>query len=175
MDIKIKPIGYVKSDIKQSTFQQNIDVAVDERKRQNQLKYKQIKQIISELIIDPSYADMLDGIEKFSHIVVIYWPHLLTDDQRKLRKVHPMGRKDLPIQGIFATRSPARPNSILISTVELLKRQENVLQVKGLEALDGSPILDIKTYIQISDQVTNPVFPEWVHQIKRELQDETDN
>jgi tRNA-Thr(GGU) m(6)t(6)A37 methyltransferase TsaA len=174
MDIKIKPIGYVKSDITESTFQQNIDVDVEERKRQNQLKYKQIKQIISELIIDPSYADMLDGVEKFSHIDVIYWPHLLSDKQRKLRKVHPMGRKDLPLQGIFATRSPARPNSILISTVELLKRQNNILQVRGLEALDGSPILDIKTYIQISDQVTNPVFPEWVHQIKRELQDETD-
>jgi tRNA-Thr(GGU) m(6)t(6)A37 methyltransferase TsaA len=171
MQINIKPIGYVKSDIKQSTFQQDIDVS--ERKRQNQLKYKQIKETISELIIDPAYADMLDGVETFSHIVVIYWPHLLTDEQRKLRKVHPMGRKDLPVQGIFATRSPARPNSILISTVALLKRQNNVLQVKGLEALDGSPVLDIKTYIEISDQVTNPVFPEWVYQIKRELENET--
>ena len=173
MEIKIIPIGYVKNDIKNTTFQQNMDVS--QRKRQSQLKYKQIKQTISELIIDPSYEDMLDGVENFSHIVVIYWPHLLTDEQRKLRKVHPMGRKDLPIQGIFATRSPARPNSILISTVELLKRQNNLLQVKGLEALDGSPILDIKTYIQISDQVTNPVFPEWVHQIRRELQNETNH
>jgi len=173
MEIKIIPIGYVKNDIKHTTFQQNMDVS--QRKRQSQLKYKQIKQTISELIIDPSYEDMLDGVENFSHIVVIYWPHLLTDEQRKLRKVHPMGRKDLPIQGIFATRSPARPNSILISTVELLKRQNNLLQVKGLEALDGSPILDIKTYIQISDQVTNPVFPEWVHQIRRELQNETNH
>jgi len=172
MEMNIKPIGYVKNNIKQTSFQQNIDIA--ERKRQNQLKYKQMKQNLSELIIDPSYDDMLDGIENFSHIVVVYWPHLLTDEQRKLRKVHPMGRKDLPIQGIFATRSPARPNSILISTVELLKRQKNILQVRGLEALDGSPILDIKTYIEISDQISNPIFPEWVHQIKRELQDETD-
>jgi tRNA-Thr(GGU) m(6)t(6)A37 methyltransferase TsaA len=173
MEIKIKPIGYVKNEIKQSSFQQNIDIA--ERKRQNQLKYKQINQTLSELIIDPSYNDMLDGVENFSHIVVIYWPHLLTDEQCKLRKVHPMGRKDLPVQGIFATRSPARPNSILISTVELLKRKSNVLQVRGLEALDGSPILDIKTYIEIRDQISNPIFPEWVHQIKRELQNETEH
>jgi len=171
MKLSIKPIGFVKNEIKQTSFQQNMEDS--ERKRQNQIKYKQIKQTISDLIIDPSYEDMLDGVEKFSHIVVIYWPHLLTDEQRTLRKVHPMGRKDLPIQGIFATRSPARPNSILISTVALLERRRNILQVKGLEALDGSPILDIKTYIQISDQVTNPVFPEWVHQIKRELQNET--
>jgi tRNA-Thr(GGU) m(6)t(6)A37 methyltransferase TsaA len=171
MKLSIKPIGFVKNEIKQTSFQQNMEDS--ERKRQNQIKYKQIKQTISDLIIDPSYEDMLDGVENFSHIVVIYWPHLLTDEQRTLRKVHPMGRKDLPIQGIFATRSPARPNSILISTVALLERRRNILQVKGLEALDGSPILDIKTYIQISDQVTNPVFPEWVHQIKRELQNET--
>jgi tRNA-Thr(GGU) m(6)t(6)A37 methyltransferase TsaA len=173
MNITIKPIGYVKNNIKQTTFQQDLDVS--ERKRQSQLKYKQIKQTLSELIIEPSYEDMMDGIEHFSHIVVIYWPHLLSDEQRSLRKVHPMGRKDLPIQGIFATRSPGRPNSILISTVELLERQKNILHVKGLEALDGSPILDIKTHIEISDQVTNPVFPEWVHQIKRELQNETEH
>jgi len=173
MDIKFKPIGYVKNEIKHTTFQKNLDVA--ERKRQNQLKFKQIKQILSELIIDPAYEEMLDGVENFSHIVVIYWPHLLTEEQHTLRKVHPMGRKDLPIQGIFATRSPRRPNSILISTVELLKRQKNILHVKGLEALDGSPILDIKTYIQISDQIKDPVFPDWVHQIQRELQNETDH
>jgi len=173
MEIKIKPIGYVKNEIQQTTFQQDIDVA--ERKRQSQLKYQQIKQTHSELIIDPIYEEMLDGIENFSHIIIIYWPHLLTEEQRKLKKVYPMGRKDLPIQGIFATRSPARPNSILISTVQLIERQGNILHVKGLEALNESPILDIKTYIQISDQINNPVFPDWVHQIKRDLQHESNH
>jgi len=167
MEIKLSPIGYVKNDLKQTTFQQNIDAT--ERKNQNRTKYKQIKQTISELIIDKCYEEMLDGVEAFSHIIVIYWPHLLTDSQRNLRKVHPMGRKDLPIQGIFATRSPARPNSILISTVELLARQDNILRVKGLEALDKSPILDIKTHIQLSDNIADPVFPEWVLQIEKDL------
>jgi tRNA-Thr(GGU) m(6)t(6)A37 methyltransferase TsaA len=171
MEIIMKSIGYVKSSLKQTTFHQ--DMEISERKRQSQLKYKQTKETFSEVIIDSAYADMLDGVEAFSHILVIYWPHLLTDEQRRLRKVHPMGRKDLPKQGIFATRSPGRPNSILISTVELIKRENNVLHVKGLEALDGSPVLDIKTHIQISDQVTDPVFPQWVHQIKRELENET--
>jgi len=171
MEISMKSIGYVKSSLKQTTFHQ--DMEISERKRQSQFKYKQTKETFSEVIIDSAYADMLDGVEAFSHILVIYWPHLLTDEQRRLRKVHPMGRKDLPKQGIFATRSPGRPNSILISTVELIKRENNVLHVKGLEALDGSPVLDIKTHIQISDQVTDPVFPQWVHQIKRELENET--
>ena len=171
MEIIMKSIGYVKSSLKQTTFHQ--DMEISERKRQSQFKYKQTKETFSEVIIDSAYADMLDGVEAFSHILVIYWPHLLTDEQRRLRKVHPMGRKDLPKQGIFATRSPGRPNSILISTVELIKRENNVLHVKGLEALDGSPVLDIKTHIQISDQVTDPVFPQWVHQIKRELENET--
>ncbi|MBF0450324.1 MAG: tRNA (N6-threonylcarbamoyladenosine(37)-N6)-methyltransferase TrmO [Candidatus Magnetomorum sp.] len=165
MEITLKPIGYVNSEIKMSSFQK--DVNVDINKEHGRLKYHKIKQIISELVIDPEFDDMLDGIEAFSHIIVIYWPHLLTDAQKSLRKVHPMGRKDLPIQGIFATRCPARPNSILISSVELLERNQNILRVRGLEALDGSPILDIKSVMH--DDIENPIFPEWVHQIKRDL------
>lgn len=167
MEITIKPIGYVESALKISTFQQNGSVAV--KKEQSRKKYHQIKQLISNLIIYPEYEDMLDGVDEFSHIIVIYWPHLLSDEQRKSRKVHPMGRQDLPEQGIFATRSPARPNSILISSVELIERDKNKLRVKGLEALDGSPILDIKTVIRIDDGIKNPTFPDWVHQIHKDL------
>jgi len=170
MEIIIKPIGYVKSELKTSSFQEDVPIHI--KKEKSRLKYHKIKNTISELVIDIQYEDMLDGVETFSHIIVIYWPHLLSDEQKKLRKVHPMGRKDLPEQGIFATRSPARPNSILISSVELLERKKNILKVKGLEALDGSPILDIKTVIQINDDIENPTFPDWVYQIQKDLRKE---
>jgi len=169
MEIRLKPIGYVKNNLKQTTFHQNLDI--EARKKQIRSKFETINQTISDLIIDDPFVEMLDGLEAFSHIVVIYWPHLLTEEHRSIKKVHPMGRKDLPLQGVFATRSPARPNSILISTVALLEKKHNILRVKGLEALDGSPILDIKAMVQIDDGIQDPVFPEWIHQIQRDLKE----
>ena len=102
--------------------------------------------------------------------MVLYWPHLIDAERRNLRKVHPMGRKDLPIQGIFATRSPARPNPILVSTVLLLARDANVLTVKGLEAVDGSPLIDIKPFVHSYDIAENTHSPEWMQQIQRDLE-----
>ncbi len=81
-----------------------------------------------------------------------------------------MGRKDLPPQGIFATRSPARPNPVLVSTVPLLAREGHVLKVKGLEAVDGSPLIDIKPYVDVYHGVENPRFPDWLLQIHRDLE-----
>jgi len=81
-----------------------------------------------------------------------------------------MGRKDLPLQGIFATCSPAWSNPVLVSTVPLLERIGNVIKVKGLEAVDGSPIVDIKPYSKSYYGVDNPAVPEWMLQIQRDLE-----
>jgi tRNA (Thr-GGU) A37 N-methylase len=99
---------------------------------------------------------------------------LIEPARRKLRKVHPMGRKDLPLQGIFATCSPARPNPVLVSAVPLVAREKNVLKVRGFEAVDGSPIIDIKPYSKSYLQATNLTMPAWMEQIHRELADESD-
>lgn len=80
-----------------------------------------------------------------------------------------MGRKDLPIQGIFATCSPARPNPVLVSVVPLLERLGNVLKVQGLDAVDGSPILDIKPYVQPHCGVERATVPAWMEQIHKDL------
>ena len=80
-----------------------------------------------------------------------------------------MGREDLPLQGVFATCSPARPNPILVSAVQLLGRNGDVLKVKGLDAVDGSPIIDVKPYSQHYLRVENPRIPAWMEQINREL------
>jgi tRNA-Thr(GGU) m(6)t(6)A37 methyltransferase TsaA len=169
--LQISPIGEVRSPFKTPVMQPGqTDMELNERLAKIRAHYRQVKETISELMIYERWAALLDGIEGFSHILVLYWPHLIDPERRKLEKVHPMGRKDLPEQGIFATRSPARPNPVLVSTVPLLARQGNVLKVKNLEALDGSPLIDIKPYVEIYHEAQNPRFPDWLHQIHRDLE-----
>ncbi|UCE96593.1 MAG: SAM-dependent methyltransferase, partial [Candidatus Bathyarchaeota archaeon] len=78
-------------------------------------------------------------------------------------KIHPRGRKDFPLMGIFATRTPNRPNPIGLTLVELLKRDVNVVWVRGLDAFDGSPVLDIKPFDNW-DTAANFKVPEWLAQ-----------
>jgi tRNA-Thr(GGU) m(6)t(6)A37 methyltransferase TsaA len=131
--------------------------------------HEKVMHGVCQLIIFPQWQELLDGIEGFSHILVLYWPHLLDPQRRCVRRVHPMGRKDLPSQGVFATCSPARPNPVLVSTVRLVGRRGNVLDVASLDAVDGSPIIDIKPYVPISHGAEHPTLAAWMEQIHREL------
>jgi len=112
----------------------------------------------SEIEILEELSPALDGIEDFSHIIVLYWMHRLEDLSGPL-KVHPAGLKDLPLVGLFATRSPRRPNPIGLTMVRLLSRQDNRLRVARLDALDGSPVIDIKPYFPTDP--ANPRLPDW--------------
>ena len=118
--------------------------------------------VTSEIIIKEDLKDALSRIDEFSHIIVIYWMHKLPPSQRSIIKVHPKGNHNLPIVGVFASRSPARPNPIGITTVKLLERRDNVLKVTGLDALDGTPVLDIKPYIPGDDSSTEAKAPGWL-------------
>ena len=167
----IYPVGVIKSQIKEPSLGATGNgIELKEHMKKVRQQHQWIKTLVSELEIFPDYDGILDGIEDFSHILVLYWPHLIDPERRNLRKVHPMGRKDLPIQGIFATRSPARPNPILVSTVPLLERVGNVLKVKGLEAVDGSPLINIKPYVEAYHGVDHPKVPEWMRQIHKDLE-----
>jgi tRNA-Thr(GGU) m(6)t(6)A37 methyltransferase TsaA len=169
--IHLTPIGQVISEIKTPTLRaEETDIALTERIDKIREYHQKIKHVICEIVFFPEWEELLDGIEGFSHILVLYWPHLIEPERRKLRKVHPMGRKDLPLQGIFATCSPARPNPVLVSAVRLLDRHGRHLRVQGLEALDGSPVIDIKPYAQNYYGAENPVVPEWMKQIQMELE-----
>lgn len=101
---------------------------------------------IAELVLDESYVEGLDGIEGYSHIIVLFWMDKIVAEDRTIMRFHPRGRDDLPEVGVFATRGRARPNPIGLTVVELLGRAGNTLKVRGLDAFDGSPILDIKPY-----------------------------
>lgn len=169
MNITLTPVGHVANTITEKTFTPRRNDDPEERLKQIKKYRKETRNTLSTLMILPRYTELLDGIEQFSHIVVVYWPHQLPPEDRQLQKVHPMGRKEIPLQGIFATRSPARPNPLLISTVRLRNRKDNTLQVQGLEALDGSPILDIKPVIRDVDKDETLCFPQWIHDINQDL------
>ncbi len=93
------------------------------------------------------YAEGLDGIEGFSHIIVLFQFHRRTGYSLKVTPF-----LDTEQKGVFATRAPARPNQIGLSVVGLLGRKGNVLTVKGVDMLDGTPLLDIKPYIPPFDE-----------------------
>jgi tRNA-Thr(GGU) m(6)t(6)A37 methyltransferase TsaA len=112
--------------------------------------------------VEDRYQDALLGLEGFSHIHVMYWFH--ENDTPKLRntlQVHPRKNPANPLTGVFATHSPLRPNPIALTLCRILSIQGTTIDVEGLDARDGSPLIDIKCYI--SDDRTGPVSaPAWV-------------
>jgi len=119
------------------------------------------QKVVSDIVINGSLTEALDGLEEFSHIIVLYWMHQATSREAPL-KIHPRGRKELPLTGFFATRSPNRPNRIGKATVRLLQRQGNILRVEGLDAIDGTPVIDIKPYLPGYDAPTNAKVAPWI-------------
>jgi tRNA-Thr(GGU) m(6)t(6)A37 methyltransferase TsaA len=120
------------------------------------------REVVSEITVNSELTEALDGLDEFSHIIVLYWMHQLPEGRKLPLKVHPMGNPDLPLTGRFATRSPSRPNPVGQATVELLGRRANVLRVKGLDAIDGTPVIDIKPYIPGYDSASGAKAPQWM-------------
>lgn len=115
-EISMKPIGYAKSEVKQH-------------------KFGGFTEEVSEIAVDESFADGLKDLTDNSHVIVVYW----MDKVSGYSLVHrPQGNPDVPEVGIFACRCPRRPNSIAMTTVELLEVSGNKVKVKGLDVIDGS-------------------------------------
>jgi tRNA-Thr(GGU) m(6)t(6)A37 methyltransferase TsaA len=100
-----------------------------------------LKASEARIVIDPELVPGLDQLEREDRILVIFYFHLSRDYE--LRQ-HPRGDTTRPLRGVFALRSPRRPNSIGVTEVELLEIRGNVLRVKGLDAVDQTPVLDLK-------------------------------
>lgn len=115
-------------------------------------------EIRSDLAFRDDLTDALDGIEAYSHIIVVFACHLVPDDERRDTRFRPA---DGPEQGVLATRSQLRPNGLATSVVPLLRRRGNVLRVRGLDAVDGTPVLDVKPYLPQYDSVPDATVPEW--------------
>ena len=128
---RLQPVGFVRSSLRQreAAPNQGSEGAPD-----------------AWLDVDPTFAEALEGLEEGDDLIVITWLH---QADRETLKVHPRGNLHLPLTGVFATRSPDRPNPLGLHRVTLRAIAGNRLRVGPLEAIDGTPVVDIK-----------PVLPE---------------
>lgn len=127
MDImEIRPIGFIRSRLKEADDapHQGSEAAVE-----------------GKLMVEERYSDALLGLRPGQKIQILYWMHLA---ERDTLQVHPRGDRARPLRGVFATRSPDRPNPIAIDTVEVIEIEGNCLTVRGLDAIDETPLIDIK-------------------------------
>lgn len=152
--IQLKPIGTIHNAVTEA----HRDTRWDE--------------IESEIVVNDEWCDALDGLEQFSHIwVIFYFDRMSVPDSLRVR---PMQRdaepRSVPLVGLFATRTPARPNPIGIRAAQLIGVRGNVLRVRGLDALDGSPVLDLKPYLARGDAIENTRVGEWVKEYWEMLQ-----
>ena len=116
------------------------------------------------LQIYESYHDALKGLDGFSHVFVLYWfDKNDTAEKRNILQVHPRGNKKNHLTGVFACRAPVRPNLIGLSLCQVLSIRNGVITVDKIDALDGSPILDIKPYIPSTDsEAEGARVPNWL-------------
>jgi len=143
-EISLRPIGVVRNTVKRPMSHGWEDVR-------------------SSVVLRPELAEALLGLDGYSHIWVLFWPHLVPEDVRGSKPtLHPMDDPANPLQGVLATRAQIRFNPILVSPVRLLKVEGNVLRVKGLDAVDGSPVLDVKPYIPRHDSIPEAEVSRWV-------------
>lgn len=101
----------------------------------------------AEIEIFSRFRKGLDRIEKWQHLWVFFWFHELPAKDRRLLQAHPRGDTERPKCGVFALRSPMRPNPLGLCRVRLLRREGNILVVKGLDAFEGTPVVDIKPWV----------------------------
>jgi tRNA (adenine37-N6)-methyltransferase len=141
--IEMKPIGIVS--------------------RTSSVENERDRSLIAKIVVEKDLAPALDGIDEWSHIYVIFWL------DRVVHAVEPELHHRNSGAGIFAARSPIHPNPIGLTLVELVKREGNVLWVKGIDALDGTPVIDIKPYPDWEQGqlivVTDYRIPGWLKEI----------
>ena len=126
-EIPIKPIGIVKSPFTEHFGESR-------------------RTTVAQVVINREHSQALDGLSEYSHIIIIFWMHKMTHYQKNILQIHPRGREDLPVVGVLASRGKTRPNPIGLAVVELLDVKDNILTVKGLDAYNDSPVLDVKPY-----------------------------
>ena len=129
---RLQPVGFVRSSLRQreAAPNQGSEGAPD-----------------AWLDVDPTFAEALEGLSDGDDLIVITWLH---QADRDTLKVHPRGNLHLPLTGVFATRSPDRPNPLGLHRVTLRAIAGNRLRVGPLEAIDGTPVVDIKPVLPAS-------------------------
>ncbi|MEW6352423.1 MAG: tRNA (N6-threonylcarbamoyladenosine(37)-N6)-methyltransferase TrmO [Thermodesulfobacteriota bacterium] len=121
-----------------------------------------VSDTTTRIDILPEFRDALLGLEKFSHIIVLYWfDRNDSPEKRSILRVHPRGDSRNPLSGVFATRSPVRPNLIGLSVCRVLSVDKTSISIERIDAFDNTPVVDIKPYIPATDSVPGASVPAW--------------
>jgi tRNA-Thr(GGU) m(6)t(6)A37 methyltransferase TsaA len=115
----------------------------------------------------PEFAAGLEGLADFSHALILFHMEHDPDGETPSLRRRPRGRADMPLLGVFAQRGRMRPNPVGITAVTIVRVEPARLIVRGLDAIDGTPVLDIKPYFPLFDRVDSPRAPEWVARLMR--------
>ncbi|MCL2876327.1 MAG: tRNA (N6-threonylcarbamoyladenosine(37)-N6)-methyltransferase TrmO [Betaproteobacteria bacterium] len=122
-------------------------------------------KIEAEIHLQSTWAAALTGLSEFSHAIILTWLHQASFDYNRDLVRRPRGQAKWPEVGIFAQRAKNRPNPIGLSVVDILSCNENILKVRQLDAIDGTPVIDIKPYYTAFDRIETVVEPAWVHEV----------
>ena len=144
-EIIMNPIGYVRNAV-----QSRKDVSWGED--------------VSTIVLNEEYHSGLKGLEDFTHVIILYYLDKAAYQKEKHLQRRPQNREDMPLVGIFSQRGKDRPNQIGMTSVRIVSVDGAALTVKGLDAIDGTPILDIKPYYPVYDKKDAKV-PEWVDRL----------
>jgi tRNA-Thr(GGU) m(6)t(6)A37 methyltransferase TsaA len=149
MEILVQPVARVKNSRKE-------------------IKDDHWATILSEIELDERIpAEAFDGIDAFSHLEILF--HFDRSDRSKIVfSGHPRGNTNWPHVGIFAQRKKDRPNAIGLTIVEFVKREGNTIWVKYLDAIDGTPILDIKPVMKEFLPLSEVKQPKWASELMKE-------
>jgi tRNA-Thr(GGU) m(6)t(6)A37 methyltransferase TsaA len=158
----------------------NLGAAEDTQQTTPQFKVRPIGHVKksgdqTSIVLNKEFESGLFGLEGYSHIYVFWWfDRNDTPEKRAILQVHPMGNRDNPLTGVFATRSPVRPNLIALTLCKIVAVKDNVIQIEQTDAFDGTPVLDIKPFIPGYDTTEDAKMPEWLERARKQQPKRTD-
>ncbi len=141
--VSLRPIGVVRNSVREPRMEGWQDLR-------------------SDIIVREDLEGALDGLEEYSHLLVIFYIHRIPEEEKGKIHIYPRGDPRYPLQGVYATRTQLRPNPVGATVVSLLRRRKNILRVRGLDAINGTPILDLKPYVPHWDAIVDARVPEWI-------------
>lgn len=144
-EIIMKPIGYVENNVQSK-------------------KYVSWGEDISRIILEKEYYTGLSGLEEFTHTIIIYYLDKAIYKREEHLQRRPQNRNDMPLVGIFSQRGKDRPNQIGMTSVQIMSVDEKSLVIKGLDAINGTAVLDIKPYYPVYDK-KDAIVPDWVNRL----------
>jgi tRNA-Thr(GGU) m(6)t(6)A37 methyltransferase TsaA len=127
MSLEIKPIGVIRTPFK---FKDKIPIQA------------KMSEVIAEVEVFPDYSEGLDSLDRFSHVILLYWFHRAKSPKLKITPF-----LDSQERGLFSTRAPSRPNPVGLSIVRIVQIEDNIVRFQGADMLDNTPLIDIKPFV----------------------------